>query len=294
MHWKNEDYVVHKKKIDWGVGKVLYVNAQEVAVFFVNGGRRVLTQPVEFLEMAQGELHGHPLLKNVAPVVLDGTSKFLPLPDCVQYFLKLFPNGFEDEAYLTTAPKRGERHYKLNASRLAHSLLNKSDWSDLSGKGNYSEICQRLMKVESKTQLLHTMEKIKWHAALKDLALQKSLVDALFNDLYGVGDRETRFLKMAEALQEADGCAKWTIATYYGFLLQPDPRMFIKPEVTKFAAEACGWDLQYASQLNWTTVKQSEALAQYLFEELCRMGQKPRDMIDIQSFIWCIDPKSYA
>lgn len=210
------------------------------------------------------------------------------------HFLKLFPKGFEDEAYLTTSPKRGERQYKLNAGKLAQSLLKKSDWSALSNDGNYGEICQRLMRVEAKTNLLHPFEKIKWHAALKNVALQKSLADALFNDIYGEDDRETRFLKLASALQDADGCAKWTIATYYGFLIQPEPRMFIKPEVTKFAAEACGWNLQYDSQLNWMTLKQAEALAQYLFEELCRIGQRPRDMIDVQSFIWCIDPQSYA
>ena len=70
--------------------------------------------------------------------------------------------------------------------------------------------------------------------------------------------------------------------------------MFIKPEVTQFAAEACGWDLQYESALNWQTLSRAEAFANYLFNELCQRGLKPRDMIDVQSFIWCIDPKSYA
>jgi hypothetical protein len=276
-----------------GVGKVLYVNANEIAVFFVGEGRKVFGIPA-MLEPAPVGMSDHPLLKNVAPEVLDGTSKFRPLPHCVHHFLSLFPKGFDDPHYASNDPKTGERHYKVLASNSAKELLDQSTWNELAAQGKYGEICQRLAKVESKTNLLHSFEKIKWHAALKNSTLQEPLCNALYDDLYGLGDRESRFHRLTDVLSMAEGCAKWTICTYYGFLLHPAERIYIKPEVTKFAAEACGWDLQYDSKLNWNTLQRAEGMARYLFHVLPSMGLQPRDMIDVQSFIWCIDPNSYA
>lgn len=294
MIWNPGTYVLHKARPEWGVGKILDVNANSVQVFFINAGKRLFEQPAGFLEFAPERTKDHPLLARIAPAVLNGSTEFLPLAECVSRFQRLFPGGFNDPEYLTTDPKKGERHYKVHASQLAQSLLVKSEWSGLASQGRYAEICQRLAKVESATNLLHAFEKIKWHAALKDEGLQKLLADAIFDDIYGTESRISRFDALAKALNHAEGCAKWTVATYYGFLLEPESRIFIKPEVTKFAAEACGWDLQYDSALNWNTLSRAEALAQYLFESLTALGMGPRDMIDVQSFIWCINPKSYG
>jgi len=294
MGWKTDEYVVHTKRPEWGVGKIIRVDSEAVTVFFVGSGKRALGQPAALIVLAPPELHCHPLLARIAPSVLSDEVKFLPLRDCVDYFHKLFPDGFYDAAYMTKDPKAGERHYKVVASEMAHALLGKAVWEVLIESGKFGEICQRLAKVESKTNLLHSFEKIKWHAALKVSHLQKPISISVFNDIYGVGSRMSRFDALAKVLGELDGCAKWTIATYYGYLLQPEPRIFIKPEVTKFAAEACGWDLQYQSSLNWNTLHRAEEMASYLFAELTRRGLRPRDMIDVQSFIWCIDPKSYG
>lgn len=294
MNWSQGDFVLHKSRPEWGVGKVLDVNTSAVQVFFVNAGKRLFEQPAGFLETAPEGAKDHPLLAHIAPAVLNGSAKFLSLAECISRFQRLFPDGFQDSGYLSTDPKKGERNYKVQASQLARSLLAKSDWTDLASQRRYGEICQRLSRVESATNLLHTIEKIKWHAALNDERLQKQLADALYDDIYGSGSRISRFDALVKALSHCDGCAKWPTATYYGFLLEPKSRIFIKPEVTKFAAEACGWDLQYDSVPNWNTLSRAEALAQYLFDSLTALGMGPRDMIDVQSFIWCIDPKSYG
>lgn len=294
MDWNIDDLIVHKNKSEWGVGKVLHVNSQEVAIFFVNGGHKTFQQPAHFLSLAPVEMHSHPLLLEVSPASSRGEVRFFPLSECIKRFLRLFPEGFYDPAYLGAVNNTGEREYKVAASEAAKLLLNKSEWQRLATENNYAEICRRMSKIDSRTNLLHSFEKIKWHGALKDAHFQKVIADAFYEDLYGLGSREVKFLTLAETLIGIDGCAKWTIATYYGFLLHPESRIFIKPEVTKFASETCGWDLKYQSDLNWTTLHQAEKMAQYLFDQLNTAGLKPRDFIDIQSFIWCIDPKSYA
>lgn len=62
--------------------------------------------------------------------------------------------------------------------------------------------------------------------------------------------------------------------------------MFVKPTVTQNAAAVSGFEINYKSQLNWVTYKQVLAFSQYLHRELSEL--KPRDLIDVQSFMWCI------
>jgi hypothetical protein len=89
------------------------------------------------------------------------------------------------------------------------------------------------------------------------------------------------------------GAAKWTIATYFFFLAFPDTQIFVKPEVTKHAAKLLHLEIDYRSEVNWTTyaliLRMAEALRQKLSDER-KAELMPRDMIDVQSFIWLIGP----
>jgi hypothetical protein len=68
--------------------------------------------------------------------------------------------------------------------------------------------------------------------------------------------------------------AKWPVATYLPFLWQPDRHMFLKPTVTKDFATRVGH--RFASDYDSTlTINVVQSL-------------KPRDRIDIQSFIWVV------
>lgn len=289
MNWQVNDYVVHSKKSEWGVGKIFKADPGYVSVFFIGAGGKEFALPTSFLSPAPMELQAHPLLENLAPQVLIGKAKVLPLAACMRFFCTLFKGGFQDPDYL-----QSERNYKINAAELAHSLLSESTWSEMLTEGHFGEICTRLGKIESKTNLLHSFEKIKWQAALKDAGLQPLLAQGLFDELFGGSSRMPAFDALVNVLGKADGCTKWTIATYYGALYHPESRLFIKPEVTKYAAEACGWDIRYESRLNWCTLQRVEALGKYLFEALTQAGLQPRDMIDVQSFIWAINPDTYA
>lgn len=289
MNWQVNDYVVHTRKPDWGVGKVYKSDGAFVSVFFVGAGSKDFSVPSTFLDAAPAGLHGHPLLDNIAPQALSSTAKVLPLAACIRYFEQLFPGGFYSAEYLNN-----ERDYKTRAAEFAQGVLSEAAWRDLLEQGDVAEICNRLGKIEAKTNLLHSFEKIKWHAALKEPSLQEPIARALFDEVFAGPGRMPQFDALRKVLALAEGCSKWTIASFYGAVYQPATRVFIKPEVTKYAAEACAWDIQYESALNWNTLSRIEGLAQYLFNELERCGLKPRDMIDIQSFIWCINPDTYG
>lgn len=76
----------------------------------------------------------------------------------------------------------------------------------------------------------------------------------------------------------------WPVVTVVGFIAQPDRHMFLKPDVTRAAAKACGVDFQYASRPNWATYRSLIAFAEKVRRDQRDLG--PRDMIDLQSFIW--------
>ena len=67
-----------------------------------------------------------------------------------------------------------------------------------------------------------------------------------------------------------------------------DQYMFVKPKITKKTAELCGWNIRYQTKPNWVTYKAIIELSKYIFSELSDLN--PRDMIDIQSFLWFIEP----
>ena len=67
--------------------------------------------------------------------------------------------------------------------------------------------------------------------------------------------------------------------------------MFLKPNVTRLAAVRYGFDFDYRSRPNWTTYSQLLDLA-----AMVRFDQRdlrPRDLIDVQSFLWVQGSEEY-
>ena len=61
-------------------------------------------------------------------------------------------------------------------------------------------------------------------------------------------------------------------------------RLGLKPKVTRKAAEHYGFDLDYESRPQWETYSRVLAFAKTVRADL--LDLRPRDMIDIQSFLW--------
>lgn len=82
------------------------------------------------------------------------------------------------------------------------------------------------------------------------------------------------------------------MVTVWGFLAQPKVHIFVKPTVTRIAAEAYGYPWPYRSRPNWETYASLLDLAAKVKRDLRDL--KPRDMIDIQSFLWVQGSDEYA
>ena len=86
--------------------------------------------------------------------------------------------------------------------------------------------------------------------------------------------------------------ATWPVVTVFGSIARPRVHLFVKPLTTKRAAEAYAFDLRYESTPSWATYASVLEMAHTMREDLADL--RPRDLIDIQSFIWVLGSDEYA
>jgi hypothetical protein len=198
-------------------------------------------------------------------------------------FLKIFPNGFRDEDYIEL-----ERAYKWKAHQNWEASLSKAKFSDLLAAERYVEIAATAVRIESRTNLLFSFEKMALRDAVKTRPAAKIFATALYELLYGAQTLEARFDAWIDALdrlpRRQTRVLTWPLATVFGFIARPDEHFFLKPTVTREAARRYGIDLTYKSRPSWPVY---EGLLDFVARVRTDIRDlKPRDMIDLQSFLW--------
>ncbi len=227
----------------------------------------------------------HPILDNLKINKSSSRIKYQSLPQTIQYFLEQFPEGFYGTRF-----KEEEREYKDKAHTLALELLGKEPFSSLLGKEDYAEITKRALKVVNATNLISPKEKMSLKDGLIEPEVKQKFSQSLYELLFGDSELRDRFEAFSKVLEDINA-AKWTTVSYFLFVLLPDKYMFVKPTITEYSSELCGFEINYKPQLNWLTYKSVLDFSNYLFSELSEL--KPRDMIDVQSFMWCIASGTY-
>ncbi len=283
MPLKKGDRVRHPTKADWGLGELLEdSNGETARVFFVGGGEKSISLKYVALDPVPADDAQHPVLDNLRVPSPDGGVRYRTLSRSKERFLELFPEGFYGTRFMTE-----ERDYKVRAHELAKELLDQNSLLGLLSAGDHGEVCRRALRVCNATNLIFPNEKMALKDGLESPEHKEAFSTALFALLHGEEGLESRFNAYAEVL-ESIGAAKWTTATYFLFIVHPDEYMFLKPMITQNAAEICGFEINYRPGLNWLTFASVQKFANYLKSELIDL--KPRDMIDVQSFMWCIAP----
>ncbi len=293
------DRVKHPARPQWGIGEIREVLPDsKVKVFFVNDGEKTLSLKELKLIQVEGPDAAHPLLDNPQPQKslksrrtqkkkTNANKRFNNLQGAIGYFLRLFPEGFDGKEFLDN-----ERNYKIAERDLLLSLLNENDLSSLLKADNHAEICKRARQVTNKTNLIFKTERASFNDGLKSADNQMEFSGTLFDLLYGKGELEHRFSALADCLQRI-GAAKWPVASYFLFMRYSDEHMFLKPRSAQRLADVCNFELNYHPDPNWLTYKSLLEFARYLYEALKADGLNPRDLIDVQSFIWCVDDNAY-
>lgn len=181
-----------------------------------------------------------------------------------------------------------ERGYKWEAHEKWLATLDKPAFQKLLRARDYAGIARTAVAIESRTNLLFSFEKMALRDAVKPPRGAKAFAEGLFEFLHGRGGDASRYNAwrdtVADLPRRQTRVLTWPLLTVFGFLARPDRHMFLKPNVTRIAAREYGFEFDYVSRPNWNTYRSLLDFAEQVRRD--NRDLKPRDMIDLQSFIW--------
>ena len=202
---------------------------------------------------------------------------------CRRKFLRYFRDGFQSDRYIAW-----ERGYKWAAHEQWDEVLGREPMTALLRHGRFAEIAAHAVRIESRTNLLFSFEKMALRDAVKSPAGARQFATGLHAFLHGAGSDRARFEAWCAAIaglpRRQTRVLTWPVVTIFGFLAQPERHFFLKPNVTRRATAAYGLDFRYESKPNWEVYANLLEFATTLRHDLADL--KPRDMIDLQSFAW--------
>jgi len=205
-------------------------------------------------------------------------------------FLRHFPGGFGDERYL-----EWERDTKVAAHEAWIADLHRDHLEEQMDRGAHVEIALEAVRIEDRTGLLSPLEKTALHDAVHAPAGATIFVEGLHALLYGPGRADDRFARWVDAIARLPSnrvsVLTWPVVTVFGMLAAPYSHIFVKPVVTEIAATLYGVHLHCDAVPSWPTYAGMLDLAARIQHDLRDLG--PRDMIDVQSFLWVLGSEEY-
>ena len=209
---------------------------------------------------------------------------------CRKKFLKYFPKGFRDEKYYAW-----ERGYKWDAHVRWKQALGNGQFQELLAHDQFSEIGSRALRALSGTNLLFSFESMALRDAVKTPPGARTFGNGLYKFIYGSGSPGHKFddwcASVASLPKKQSRVFTHPVTTVFGFIATPETHIFLKPMVTRAAADRYGFDFHYSSRPSWEVYSSLLDFAQVIRRDLADMG--PLDMIDIQSFIWVQGSSEY-
>lgn len=209
---------------------------------------------------------------------------------CRKKFLFYFKKGFADPTYLAW-----ERGYKMDAHLNFQQELNRDIFEHLLQSHRYADIAQKVVRLESRTNLLYSFEKMALRDAVKSTTGAKTFANGLFEYMYGHAPLQERFEQFTDVLESLPRVQTrvltWPIQTIFGFLGNPGEHIFLKPRVTQTAAEKYQFNFPYLSRPNWNTYQSLLGFAEQIRQDMDIY--QPKDYIDLQSFIWVMGSEEY-
>ena len=157
------------------------------------------------------------------------------------------------------------------------------------------EAAEHAIRVESRTHLLFSFEKMALRDAIRSPRAAVRFAEGLYDLLYSDGPTKPRFERWCDVVaslpHRQSRVLTWPVVTVFGFLARPREHFFFKPRVTRRAALEYGIELPYSSRPSWEVYGSVLDFARSVKRDLRDLS--PRDMIDIQSFLWVQGSEEY-
>ena len=206
-----------------------------------------------------------------------GNIAILNTWECVDRFLGIYPLGFNDPEY-----RSREREPKDEAREEFSQVLSQDEIRRVVGTGNFKEVATRALRVASSMDLIPRDDLVSMENGLRTQKARCRFASALDSLLYGRDLERKRFEDWSGLLREI-GALTWPVAGCFQFLVHPEGRIFIEPQVIQDAARSLGAELTCPAEVVWETYSRIQRFAEAIRKEIRELG--PRDMIDVQAFL---------
>jgi len=299
MKYNDGQRVIHARCPDWGIGMVYNDDyaSDKNNIFFENEGEKIIIINTPHIILVTGKKADSVILDNYLPP--SSTIKKLPsyfsISDSSKLFLKTYPNGFNDKNYL-----KNIRNFIEENHNYAFSKLNKTSLKKLINNNKWNEVCdiaKDIMSYKPKNYIkknnldvvdgyLHRYgDIIPFQKGLDAPSNQKLFSSKLYELLYGKYNIEDRFNSYLQMLSDIK-CLNWPLVTYFLFIIYPDEFLLVRPTWLIKTSEIFRYDIKYKSEVNFNSYDCMLKFSIYLKGQLKLL--KPKDLIDIYSFIWFI------
>ena len=239
-------------------------------------------------------MHVTPGSRTRAPALQEGGADSRHALRCRRKFLRFFPGGFDDPTYLDW-----ERGYKWQTHERWQQALGKREFRSLLRRNDHREIAARAVRVEqqSRHSMIFSFEKMALRDATKSSFGCKAFAEGLYDFLHGARSLESRFIHWVEVVGALAAAADESadLAARDGVRVHRAARNAHLPQAARHACRGPRIRLRFSvfvpTQLEY--LRRSSGIA----VNACRRDQrrlKPRDMIDIQSFIWVQGSDEYS
>ena len=168
---------------------------------------------------------------------------YLGAARCRRKFELFYPDGFLDDTYQVA-----ERSYKERAHLEWQAELGPVEFRKLLARGEFRQIADIAVRIESRTNLLFSFEKMALRDAVKTAAGARLFATELYAFLWGRGSPQRKFDDWVQAVADLPRrqtrVLTWPLVTVFGFMARPDKHLFLKPMVTRKAAQALRFRLR--------------------------------------------------
>ncbi len=286
------------KHIKFGLGKVVHTSGDRLYIVFRDQSERAARIfKSSFPGIGLADVQSDAVLDNLTPLSEEGGNWVLPTerlsPEAViAGFLKQWPGGFSDAGYIEKERAKRDHSHNLYVENFGNGQI-----AELLAADNVAELAARTKVLVENANLLSPLEAATLFETLDIGYAARSYFIAL-NELLTVEIDESE--ESDERLEKAfrnyiNICAAlpqlgesrvfaWQNVTLLPFLAQPERHMFLKPVITRRAANTLAFDIGYDSMPNWPTYARLLTLGKTWGDIAAEL--EPKDMIDVQAFIY--------
>jgi hypothetical protein len=194
-------------------------------------------------------------------------------------FEDTYPGGFHGDAYLDR-----QRNHKVRASMICRDRLAAAAMRDLIGRRDWERLFDRTKLVIEMTVLLPVgYRRTRLLDEVRKPMVARLFYPALLDALHGNGEAVERLGRFAAVLDDL-GLRDWAYPTYFMFLSEPDACMFVIRERMDRGLDIAGYPADLTPRPGAESYAAVLAFSGWLMDRLAAL--EPRDMIDLQSFIW--------